>query len=152
VSREDERFLAGLRDARDRDRLARMIGYARSADACRRRSLLGLIGQPPVSCAGCDVCDGTAAEDAAGARESLSLVAAHPRRFTAARAAEVLAGRPTPRVVRGFLDGIGGFGALAGWERGDVEEAIGGLVATGRLRVARWPWRGKLTSAGAAAD
>jgi len=152
VSREDERFLAGLSEARDRDRLARMIGYARSTGACRRRSLLGLIGQPPVSCAGCDVCDGTAVDDAPGGREILSFVAAHPRRFAAARAAEVLAGRPTPRVVRGFLDGIGGFGALAGWERDDVEEAVAGLVALGRLRVARWPWQGTLAPAGPVAD
>ena len=144
VSREDERFLAGLREDRDRDRLARMIGYARSAGICRRRVLLDMIGQPPVSCAGCDVCDGTAVKEAAGEREILSFFSAYPRRFAAARAAEVLAGRPTPRVVRGFLDGLRGYGGLAGWERADVEDAIGELLVLGRLRPAPWPWRGTL--------
>ncbi len=152
VSREDERFLAGLRDARDRDRLARMIDYARTRGVCRRRSLLGMMGQPPVPCAGCDVCDGTAVEAAAGEREILSLVAAHPRRFGSTRAAEVLAGRSTPRTVRGFLDGLRGYGGLAGWERGDVEEAIAGLTALGRLRAAPWPWRGTLAPARGVAD
>jgi ATP-dependent DNA helicase RecQ len=152
VSREDERFLAGLRDARDRDRLERMVGYARSAGICRRRMLLEMMGQPPVACAGCDVCDGTAVEAAEGEREILSLVAAHPRRFGASRAAEVLVGLSTPRTVRGFLDGVRGFGALAGWERGDVEEAIAALAALGRLRSASWPWRGTLAPAGTVAD
>jgi ATP-dependent DNA helicase RecQ len=144
VSRTDERFRDGLGAGRDRDRLDRMIGYARTGGACRRRSLLALIGQQPESCAGCDVCDGTAAAAAPGEREIVRFVAAHPRRFTAVRAAEVLAGRGTPRVARGFLDGIDGFGDLAGWERSDVEEAIRELIILGRMRVAGWPWRGAL--------
>ncbi len=147
VSREDERFRDRLANTRDRDRLDRMIGYARTDGACRRRSLLGLIGQQPRGCAGCDVCDGTAAAAAAGEREILSFVAAHPRRFVAERAAEVLAGRPTPRTERGFLDGVRGYGDLAGWERTDVEEAIGELIRLGRLGVAGWPWRGTLAVA-----
>jgi ATP-dependent DNA helicase RecQ len=144
VSRADERFRHGLGAGRDRDRLDRMIGYARTAGACRRRSLAALIGQQPESCAGCDVCDGSAAAAAPGEREIVRFVAAHPRRFTAERAAEVLAGRGTPRVARGFLDGIKGFGDLAGWERSDVEEAIRELLILGRLRVAGWPWRRSL--------
>jgi ATP-dependent DNA helicase RecQ len=147
VSREDDRFLAGLHDGRDRDRLERMIGYARTTGTCRRRSLLALIGQPVQNCTGCDVCDGTAAAAAPGEREIVSFVDAHPRRFAAERAAEVLAGRPTPRTERGFLDGVDGFGRLAGWERSDVEEAIRELVLVGRLRVAGWPWRATLARA-----
>lgn len=144
VSRGDDRFREGLGPGRERDRLDRMIGYARARGACRRRSLLALIGQQPPGCAGCDVCDGTAAAAAPGEREIASFVAAHPRRFAAERAAEVLAGRRTPRTARGFLDGLEGFGDLAGWERSDIEEAIRELVALGRLGVAGWPWRGTL--------
>ncbi|MCX7031570.1 MAG: RecQ family ATP-dependent DNA helicase [Spirochaetes bacterium] len=147
VSREDERFQDDLKDSRDRDRLARMIGYARTTGACRRRSLLALIGQQTEGCAGCDVCDGKAAAAAPGEREILRFVAAHPRRFAAERAAEVLAGRRTPRTARGFLDGLRGFGDLAGWERTDIEEAIRELVILGRLRIAGWPWQGTLTPA-----
>jgi ATP-dependent DNA helicase RecQ len=148
VSRTDERFRDSLEPGRDRDRLDRMIGYARTEGACRRRSLAALIGQQAERCAGCDVCDGTAAAAAPGEREILSFVAAHPRRFSAERAAEVLAGRGTPRVARGFLDGVRGFGGLAGWDHADVEEAIRELVILGRLRVAGWPWRGALTRDG----
>jgi len=152
VSRGDERFLARLHDERDRDRLEPMIGYARSRAVCRRRALLELIGQPPVNCAGCDVCDGTAVGEPAGERQIMSFAARHPRRFTPERAAEVLAGHRTARTVRGFLDGVGGYGTLAGWERADIEEAIGELVALGRLRVAGWPWRGTLVAPRGAAD
>ena len=151
VSREDDRFRDSLGPGRDRDRLDRMIGYARAAGACRRRTLLALIGQQPGSCAGCDVCDGAAADEAPGEREILGFIAAHPRRFAAERAAEALAGRATPRTVRGFLDGLRGFGGLAGWERADIEEAIRALVALGRLRVAGWPWQGALAPAARAA-
>jgi ATP-dependent DNA helicase RecQ len=147
VSREDERFRDRLGHGRDRDRLDRMIGYARADGACRRRSLLALIGQQLQGCAGCDVCDGTAAAAAPGEREILRFVAAHPRRFAAERAAEVLAGRRTPRTERGFLDGIREYGELAGWERADVEEAIHELILLGRLRVAGWPWQGMLAPA-----
>jgi ATP-dependent DNA helicase RecQ len=144
VSRGDDGFRDRLGPGRDRDRLDRMIGYARTGGACRRRSLLALIGQQPQSCTGCDVCDGTATAAAPGERQIVSFVNAHPRRFAAERAAEVLVGRPTPRTERGFLDGVDGFGDIAGWERSDVEEAIRELVILGRLRVAGWPWRGTL--------
>ena len=144
VSREDGRFRDALAAGRERDRLDRMIAYARTGGACRRRSLLQMIGQQPQGCTGCDVCGGTAAAAAAGEREVLGFVAAHPRRFAPERTAEVLAGRRTPRTERGFLDGISGFGDLGGWERADIEEAIRELVAIGRLRVAGWPWRGTL--------
>jgi len=144
VSREDERFRDSLATGHDRDRLDRMIAYARAAGVCRRRSLLEMIGQQPQGCGGCDVCDGTAAAAASGEREILRFVAAHPRRFAPDRAAEVLAGRRTPRTERGFLDGTRGFGDLAGWEHADIEEAIRELAALGRLHVAGWPWRGAL--------
>lgn len=144
VSREDERFRAALGAGRERDRYDRMLGYALAGCACRRRTLLELIGQQPQGCAGCDACDGTAETVAAGEREIARFAAAHPRRFAVEPASEVLAGRRTPRTVRGFLDGLEGFGDLAGWERADVEEAIRELVALGRLRLAGWPWRGTL--------
>jgi ATP-dependent DNA helicase RecQ len=146
VSSADERFRDTLGAGRERDRLDRMIAYARTHGACRRRSLAELIGQPAQGCAGCDVCNGTAAAAAAGEREILRFVAAHPRRYAPERAAEVLAGRRTPRTERAFLDGIRGFGGLADWERADIEEAIREMVALDRLHLAGWPWRGTLVT------
>jgi len=148
VSREDERFRQGLRDGRERARYERLLGYALAPSGCRRRALLALIGQQPQGCAGCDVCDGTAEAVADGERELVRCAAAYPRRFAPELASEVLAGRRTPRTVRGFLDGLAGFGALSGWERSDVEEAIRELVALGRLRLAGWPWGGTLLAGG----
>jgi ATP-dependent DNA helicase RecQ len=146
VSREDDRFRQRLGAGPERDRLDRMIVYARTEGACRRRTLLAMIGQQLETCAGCDVCDGRAAAAAPGEREILEFIARHPRRFRAERAAEVLAGQSTPRIARGFLDGLRGFGDLAGWERADIEEAIRELAALGRLRLAGWPWHGALAS------
>ena len=93
----DEHALPGVQaDAVARQRYERMIGYARDGSRCRRNGLLALIGQEPVSCAGCDVCAGTAVGEAAGEREILAFVRGHRRRFPIVQAAEILCGRRGP--------------------------------------------------------
>ncbi len=108
-------------------------------------ALLALIAEPPVACAGCDVCEGTARAAARGAPEILAFARAHPRLFIPVRAAEALSGARSARVQREFLDQLPEYGALVGWERVDIEEAITELVAAGHLRIVRrGPWAGRL--------
>jgi ATP-dependent DNA helicase RecQ len=147
VSRDEESFHARLTDPVARGRYERMLDYARGPAVCRRTALLSLIGQEPVACSGCDVCDGAPSARAPGEREILDLVAAHRRRFTIPEAASILAAARSPRAARGFHDCVRGWGALPDWEREDVEAAIHALVADGRLRVhTRGPWKERLTT------
>ncbi len=137
-----------LADEVARRRFSRMLGYAMQADACRRTTLLSLIGQPGVACAGCDVCDGTALTSPAGAEEIVGFIRRNRRRFTPSEAAAILAGAPGPRSLRSFSDCVRGWCALSGWAAGDVETAIHALAAEGQLRIiAHGPWKGRLTSA-----
>ena len=151
TSREDSAFLGRLSDEAARQRYARILEYALGrngpeAAACRRKALLSLIGQDPVPCSGCDLCEGTAAEKPAGEREILSFTAIHRRRFTPEEAAEILAGARTPRAMRDFDECRDGWASLSGWQQDDVEEAIRGLIVRGSVRVpSRGPWAGKLT-------
>jgi ATP-dependent DNA helicase RecQ len=146
VSAEDDAFGAKLGDDTERQRYAAMLGYARARGRCRRNALLGLVGQEPVACSGCDVCAGTAAARPEGEAEIVALVRRHPRRWAPAQAASVLCAEPGPRARRGFLDAVPGWGALSGWTTGDVEEGIRALLAAGSLRLrARAPWKGTLT-------
>ena len=145
VSAEDRAFLGRIQEETERRRFSQMLGYALGA-ACRRNTLLSLIGQEHVACGGCDVCSGTAASRPAGEAEMLSFAHAHRRRFTPTRAADILTGSVGPRALRNFDDCRKGYGALASWERDDVETALRQLVAEGRLRVpSRGPWKGRLT-------
>jgi len=147
VSAEDDAFLGRIEEATARERYGRVLGYARGGGACRRQQLLALIGQPPPACAGCDVCDGTAALLPEGAPEILGFLRAHRRSFAPAQAADILAGARGPRTVRGYDDCRRGFGSLSSWDVDDVEEAIRALCAAGSLRLlARGPWKGNLTT------
>jgi ATP-dependent DNA helicase RecQ len=138
-------FGARMSDPVSRQRYDRMLGWARTDAACRRNGLLALIGQEPVACSGCDVCDGAAVPHAPGESEILGFLRAHPRRFTPGEAGAILAGAPGPATVRGFHDCVRGWAALAGWEPEDVEAAVHALVVEGRLRIpARGPWKGRL--------
>ncbi len=135
-------------DEVSRRRYRNMLDYARGTAGCRRQALLALIGKEALPCSGCDVCDGTARNAAEGREEILAFTTVNRRRFTPGEAAEILCGAPGPRVTRGFLDRERGYGSLAGWERGDAEEALAAMRAAGALSLVRWgPWRGRLTTA-----
>jgi ATP-dependent DNA helicase RecQ len=138
--------LGRLPDERSRLRFDRMLGYAMGTGSCRRNALLSLIGQEPVACAGCDVCDGHASDLAEGESAIVSFVQRHRRRFVPAEAAEVLGGAAGPRAERELLDCLSGAGALSGWTASQAEDAIRSLLGQHRLRLAgRGPWKGRLT-------
>jgi ATP-dependent DNA helicase RecQ len=134
VSPDDAAFLSRLPEGVARDRFAGMLRYALGA-GCRRNALLGMIGQAPVACSGCDWCSGRSCLAASGESEILRFVRRHAGRFDVPQAATILCAGVGPRQKRDYYDCIFGFGALEGWERADVEECLHSLVASGRLRL-----------------
>jgi ATP-dependent DNA helicase RecQ len=134
-----------MTDERARVRFERMLSYVQCRDTCRRAVLLSLIGQDPVACSGCDVCDGAADGQAEGEARILRFTRRYRRRFTPAEAAEILCGARSPRAARGFHDCLPGAGALEGWTLEEAEEALGALTGCGKIRLLRrGPWRGRL--------
>jgi ATP-dependent DNA helicase RecQ len=151
-SAEDTAFAGRLSDGTAAGRYGRILGYALAACGCRRRTLLSLIGQEPVACSGCDLCDGSRVAEREGEVQIMRLARRHPRRFTPAEAAGILSAEQGAEASRGFHDTLACWGSLRGWHRDDAEEAIRRLVAEGVLRVFRgWPWSGRLTARGRAA-
>ena len=144
--RAEEAHRNRLTDQRSRDRFDRILSWAMQKGACRRNSLLSLIGQAAVACSGCDVCDGSAAFQSEGEQEIVSFVARHRRRFTPVEAAEILSGAAGPRAVRSFHDCIPGWGGLGQWMTHEAEAALHALIWQGSLRLLpRGPWKGHLT-------
>ena len=146
--RAEEAHRARLADAdpRSSERFEGILSWALREGACRRNSLLSLIGQAPVACTGCDVCSGTAVSRPEGLQEMLSFIARHRRRFEPAEAAEVLCAAGGPRPARSMHDCIPGGGTLGCWLTGDVEASLHALVAQGLLREhSRGPWKGRLS-------
>jgi ATP-dependent DNA helicase RecQ len=144
--RAEEAHRMRLTDARARERFDRILSYAQQENECRRNSLLSLIGQGPVACSGCDVCDGGAGSPAEGELQIVSFAARHRRRFSPSESAEILSATAGPRSVRAFHDCIPGWGTLAGWNAQEAELAIRTLLSEGKLRMhARGPWKGRLT-------
>jgi ATP-dependent DNA helicase RecQ len=110
----EEGHRARLPDARAAERFDRMLSYAMRDDECRRNALLSRIGQAPVACSGCDVCDGSTVPHAEGEPQIMSFVARHGRRFFPTEAAEIMSARASPRSVRGFYDCVSGWSPRAG--------------------------------------
>ena len=122
-----------------------MIRYAASTDKCRREMLLNALGIEASDCNGCDVCGGEQWSNPPEEEVILKVIRWNRRRFRKGQAARILIGRRTVEIRRAGLDIVRGFGALAGWELEDAEEAIGVLLRAGKLRYGRWgPWKGRI--------
>jgi ATP-dependent DNA helicase RecQ len=161
-SAEDLRFADALSDARSAavfdsrepemtgplaaERYTRMLDYALERSRCRREQLLGFLGQEPISCGGCDVCDGRVLNRAEGEAQILDFVARNRRRFTLLQAAQLLRGAKSYEVVRRGLASYHGFGVLAGWQEEEIEEALKTLRRSGKIRVLkRGFWKERIT-------
>jgi ATP-dependent DNA helicase RecQ len=147
LSREEESFHTRLQDPVARQRYERLLAYARENTNCRRSHLLSLIGQDPVHCNGCDVCEGRVVTEPQGQAEILWFARRHRRRFSIGQAAEVLCGEPGHRGARAFHDCVPGYASLSSWDKEDVEVAIRSLLAAGHLSVpSQGFWKGRITS------
>jgi len=129
------------------ERFAQILGYALDSSRCRREQLLGFLDQEPVSCSGCDVCDGRVRHRAEGEEQILEAVARNHRRFTLREAAQLMRGAKSYEVVRRGPASYHGFGVLAGWQEEEIEEALETLRRSGAIKVLkRGFWRDRITS------
>ncbi len=113
----------------------------------RRQQLLGFLGQEPGSCGGCDVCDGRVLNRAEGEAQFLDFVARNRQRFILLQAAQLLRGANSYEVVRRGLASYHGFGALAGWQEEEIEEALETLRRSGAIKVLkRGFWKNRITA------
>jgi ATP-dependent DNA helicase RecQ len=117
-----------------------MIRYASSTDRCRREVLLDALGIESQDCSGCDVCGGEPWTAAPEEKVILKVIRWNRGRFRKGQLARILIGRRTAEIRRAGLDTVRGFGALAGWELEDAEEAIGVLLQIGKVRFRPWIW------------
>jgi superfamily II DNA helicase RecQ len=123
-----------------------MLDYATGTSHCRREQLLGFLGQEPVSCSGCDVCDGRVLARAEGEAQILEVVAKHRRRFTLRQIVQLLRGAKSYEVVRRNLASYQGFGLLRDWEGEEIEEVLETLIRSGEIKVLkRGFWRDRIT-------
>jgi len=129
----DDEALAGKKTEAERGRFTAMLNYARDTGRCRRHSLLAMLDYdadgevPEKQC--CDVCEDKASPFL---REELSVYGffcRNKRRFTAEKAASVLAESETVR-----------------WQREDAANVIDFLLKTGKLKKEKnFFWKNKIT-------
>jgi len=130
---DDEAALARTKTEAERGRLSVLLNYARDTGRCRRHSLLAMLDYdangeiPEKQC--CDVCENKAYSSL---REELSIYdffRRNKRRFTAEKAASVLAESETIR-----------------WSQEDAGNVIDFLLKTGKLKKEKnFFWKNKIT-------
>ncbi|MDR2111269.1 MAG: RecQ family ATP-dependent DNA helicase [Spirochaetaceae bacterium] len=130
---DDERVLKRAKSGADRERLARLIAYARNIRLCRRGALLELLnyeeqgGRPESEC--CDVCGGTAREIPREEPGLMEFFRKNRRVYTIAQAAAVLSRAEA-----------------LGWSEADAKRAIDHLIGNNKLRrIKNFLWKDKLT-------
>ena len=144
VSPEDEAKSLLFTTPYEAARYAAPLAYARKP-ACRRKGLLALLGSESDNCSGCDFCDGSIVRAALNEEAILRFIAKNRRRFDQEETAFILTGAKNARTF-GVLRGMRGFGLLPAWNREDAEEALANLLRSGKIRrIARFPWKGRLT-------
>jgi len=130
---EDERSLKRAKTEIDRQRITRLLAYARDTDHCRREALLNLLDyegekdSPGSAC--CDVCEKEALPGLREGKSLLDFFRRNKRSYTVAEAAVVLARAENIR-----------------WSEEDAGEAIAYFLKTGKLRKSRNPlWKNRIT-------
>ena len=106
-----------------------LLRFATNTTACRRESLMRLLGAEPDTCFGCDVCRNNVQDSAPWQSEALQLLIRNRRVLSPAAAAQILH-KKHPEIILN-----------------DAVEIIGELIVSGLVRrIHRGPWKGKLTA------
>ena len=125
---EDSSALSRAEEGANRERLSRLLDYARRPDRCRRETLLELLGADCGYCPGCDSCRGEASPDYRERAALEGFVERNRRRYTEAEAAGIIAARNGN-----------------GWTTDDAKTALRRLEREGILCSRSGVlWRGKL--------
>ena len=129
-----------------RHRQNAMIAYMTDTTHCRRTHLLSLLGATPEACFGCDVCDCSTINDAAGQREILNTTRLHPRTFGRRELCLLLSGSRYPEAQP--FHRYRSFGLLSHWRVDEVRQAIDSLIDRGiMLEAKNGFWKGRLKPA-----
>ena len=133
---DDTLALGRARGDRDRERLTKLLEYARNTEHCRRRNLMALLdyeGIPETTGAGCcDVCGGQANAFLREEKSVVDFFKRNARMYTANEAAQILEAVPE-----------------IGWSGDDIKTVIRHLLKQGSLIKSKsFLWKEKIRSAG----
>ncbi len=129
-SRRFSRFAADSREGR-------MLRYAR-AGTCRRQILLEALGCTMTACSGCDVCERGGGESPFAADGSLAL--SFIRRHRKLYDRDSLSSELIRLYNRAWLPLL----HVNVWAHSDVDQVLDALESEGRIRLCRFPWKGRV--------
>jgi ATP-dependent DNA helicase RecQ len=109
-------------------------------DTCRRQVLLDALGAEQAVCSGCDLCDARNGvqqkKHTSDSQTAYEFIRHHRKMYSAEELPAILLelyNREQRRVL-----------GVNTWGHSDVAEVTGQLEAEGRIRVCRFPWKGKI--------
>jgi len=145
----DEERLSREPDERRRSRYRAFLGYAGSAEGCRRDGLLDLLGTPRegrIPCSGCDRCEGGGRGLMEGEPEIRGFATANSRRYTREEALALLAGASASIAARA-KPLCAFWGAFSEWDSRDAARCMDEALRLGVARIGKvWPWKGLLAA------
>jgi ATP-dependent DNA helicase RecQ len=124
-------------------RFSRLMAALTDRSRCVRAALMEAMGCPPVFCSGCDSCNGSRPRQPAGRRTLLNFFGVYPRRYSRARAAEILRGGKSRAELKNGDRHLFGYGSMCNWRKEEIEAAIECLLTSRELKQPRRGfWRG----------
>ncbi|MBQ7167772.1 MAG: hypothetical protein IJR93_12605 [Treponema sp.] len=114
-----------------------MLRYAR-AGTCRRQILLEALGCTMTACSGCDVCERGGGESPFAADGSLAL--SFIRRHRKLYDRDSLSSELIRLYNRAWLPLL----HVNVWAHSDVDQVLDALESEGRIRLCRFPWKGRV--------
>ncbi len=129
---------------------ARVLSRIAESGRCRREVLLEALGEiratdeapggQKIACSLCDICEGTAVQEAVDEKIVLEYIAGNKRRFSREQIVSALHEAGNRRT---------GEEGYRGWNRAEFEGIMKELEGEGLLReIKEWPWKGKMTISG----
>jgi ATP-dependent DNA helicase RecQ len=103
---------------------------------CRRQILLDALGGEQAPCSGCDVCEGTAKNEAGDGEEVLRFFRQNGQRYTIFEAANRLMAEANRKDAPNLKTRI--------WEHKDFQTIIDTLISAKKLVRGKWLWRDRV--------
>ncbi len=104
---------------------------------CRREVLLGALGAEQAACSGCDICEGTAVQQAAETEAVYAFIVKNRRRYTLPQAVSFVREQANDASFDIYGKKM--------WEESDAAAIFGILLAQNRIVIRnKYPWKGTL--------